>query len=294
MTAGIEGKRTAQGPEILDYQKPFVDRVTRVIRDNFLSIPPSLRILDAGCDPSGRQLWHLARLTKGEVIGINIGEDFPSSEAQALLPSNARLMNMDAMAQEFPDESFDMVVSANVLEHVSDPARYLAECSRVLRRKGIGCFETYPVWSGPRGHHAMESMVQRFCAVPEADRFRNDGTIIPDWGHLVYDRQRMHDAIGDKVPPEVRDYLLYVIYDAPDINRVPWREILAAFREHFADVSIAPSTEAGANPGLRPAVPPDDYGVAGFSAVVRKARSSTVNNFWRRRILWRLRRILET
>src|SRR4029079_6384484 len=84
----------SQPPTVLPYQIPFVERVTRVIRANFLSRVPRLRILDAGCDPSGRQLWHLARLTRGEVIGVNIGEGFPSPEALAGLPVNARLLNM--------------------------------------------------------------------------------------------------------------------------------------------------------------------------------------------------------
>ena len=281
---------SAVPPELLDYQTAFVERVAQVIRANFLSRRPTLRILDAGCDTSGRQLWHMAQLTNGEIIGINIAENFPSDEAQVMLPPNARLMRMDAMALEFPDESFDMVISANVLEHVSDPGRYLSECSRVLRSDGIGCFETYPVWTGPRGHHAMEVMVERFCSDPSG--YRNDGTIIPDWSHLVYDEDQMRSALEGKVSEEVRDYLLYVIFRAPDMNRVPWRDIANAFQENFNEVLISPSPEPGASTGLRPTWPPDDYDVAGFSAIVRKSRSGRVPLLWRRHALWRLKKLL--
>jgi ubiquinone/menaquinone biosynthesis C-methylase UbiE len=276
-------------PTLLHYQTPFVERVARVIRANFLAKKPRLRILDAGCDPSGRQLWHLAQLTCGEVVGINIGENFPSPEALALLPGNARLMNMDATALDFDDATFDMVVSANVLEHVNDPVLYLEECSRVLRDDGIGCFETYPLWTGPRGHHAMEVMVERFCSA--SGSYRNDGSVIPDWSHLTYDEDQMRLAIGDKVSPEVRDYLLYVIFRAPDMNRVPWRVIQAAFIDNFGEVAISPSPEEGANTTLRPNSPPDDYDVAGFSAVVRKSRSSVPSLLWRRHALWRLKNL---
>jgi len=229
-------------------------------------------------------------LTRGEVIGVNIGEGFPSPEALAVLPVNARLLNMDATALEFPDNSFDMVVSANVLEHVGDPAAYLCECARVLRKDGIGCFETYPVWTGPRGHHAMEVMVERFCSNPNS--YRNDGSVIPDWSHLVYDEDQMRAAIGNKVPEEVRDYLLYVIFRAPDMNRVPWRTIAGAFRDNFAEVLISPSPEEGAVPTLRPVSPADDYDLAGFSAVVRKSRSSRASLYWRQHFLWRLKDLI--
>jgi ubiquinone/menaquinone biosynthesis C-methylase UbiE len=277
-------------PPLAHYQAPFVERIARVLRANFLPRTPSVRILDAGCDSSGRQLWHIAQLTRGEVVGINIGEGFPSAEALALLPGNASLVNMDATDLKFADGTFDMVVSANVLEHVNDPVRYLSECSRVLRAGGIGCFETYPVWTGPRGHHAMEVMVQRFCSDPDA--YKNDGSIIPDWSHLVYDEEKMRAAIGDKVPAEVRDYLLYVIFRAPDMNRVSWSTIAGAFRDNFGEVMISPSFEDGAVPTLRPDSPVDDYDVAGFSAVTRKSRSSGTSLFWRQHILWRMKNLL--
>ena len=40
----------------------------------------------------------------------------------------------------FPDDSFDLVVHSDTLEHVSRPIRALAECRRVLRPDGSLCF----------------------------------------------------------------------------------------------------------------------------------------------------------
>lgn len=42
-----------------------------------------------------------------------------------------------------PDRSFDMVLSTQVLEHVSDPASYLLECFRVLRPGGALVLTTH-------------------------------------------------------------------------------------------------------------------------------------------------------
>jgi ubiquinone/menaquinone biosynthesis C-methylase UbiE len=58
-------------------------------------------------------------------------------------------------ALSFPDESFDLVYSSNVLEHVQDPARVLAESVRVLKPGGY-LFFTYPNYcSFWEGHYGM-------------------------------------------------------------------------------------------------------------------------------------------
>jgi SAM-dependent methyltransferase len=55
----------------------------------------------------------------------------------------------------FPDRSFDLVFSSNVLEHVKDPARVLAEAIRVLKPGGY-LFFTYPNYcSFWEGHYGM-------------------------------------------------------------------------------------------------------------------------------------------
>jgi SAM-dependent methyltransferase len=45
-----------------------------------------------------------------------------------------------------PDESFDVVISTQTLEHVRDPARSISEIRRVLRPGGIALLSTHGVW----------------------------------------------------------------------------------------------------------------------------------------------------
>lgn len=59
----------------------------------------------------------------------------------------------------FPDESLDLIVSSDVLEHVSDPAAAFAETSRVLTAHGRHLF-TVPVHDGRR-------TLQRACIIDD-------------------------------------------------------------------------------------------------------------------------------
>ena len=47
------------------------------------------------------------------------------------------LINMDGMQLRFPDQSFDLVVSSNVLEHVPDDAAVVRGFHRLLKPGGI-------------------------------------------------------------------------------------------------------------------------------------------------------------
>lgn len=53
----------------------------------------------------------------------------------------------DMMGLAIPDESFDMVIHSDSLEHVSEPVRGMSECRRVLKPGGA-CLFTVPVVVG--------------------------------------------------------------------------------------------------------------------------------------------------
>ena len=271
-----------------DYQCDLIENVRNFIGRSFLCRKPNLRILDSGCDTTGRQLRKLAELTKGEVVGINPASGFPAASAIEAAGDRVRLHCMDGTKLEFPDASFDLVVSANVMEHVPDAVSYVKECSRVLRPGGMAWIETAPCWTGPRGHHIHPDMIARHC--PAETGYRNDGSVIPDWSHLRCSKDEMRAILNGRLRPETIDYILEYVYDSHDLNRTGWREIRAAIETEFPWSQIAVWNVSNTDHSLATCDGLDEYLVAGFQVAATKRRPNPILHAVTRRLYWRMRR----
>ena len=72
-------------------------------------------------------------------VGKYLGSDLAGNEqAGVKIEPSGRL--------PLADESADIVLSSQVLEHVADPLLYLAESKRVLREDGLLVLSTHGVW----------------------------------------------------------------------------------------------------------------------------------------------------
>ena len=92
---------------------------------------PGLRVLDLGCR-TGALTQHYAK--GNELVGVDVDQG-------ALEQASARLGIETVWADvedelPFPDESFDVVVAGELLEHLADPAAAVAHVRRVLKPGG--------------------------------------------------------------------------------------------------------------------------------------------------------------
>ncbi len=120
------------------------------------------KVLDVGCG-DGSLTYLLARRDT-IVVGVDneeLGLDFARDNLKKIDPHNKLQYSFaQASAYELPFEpnSFDVVVSCEVIEHLREPERMLAECKRVLRPGGKLVLTTpYRLTESPRdSNHVLE------------------------------------------------------------------------------------------------------------------------------------------
>jgi len=124
----------------------------------WLDAEPGQRWADIGCGNGCFTEQLLALAAPASVVGLDPSAD-QLAHAEASLRGHAvTLQRGDAMALPFVDSTFDATAMALVIHFVPDPARAVAEMTRVTRPAGL--VATY-VWDLPGGGSP-------FAALPEA------------------------------------------------------------------------------------------------------------------------------
>jgi len=97
-----------------------------------LNLPPEAAILEVGCS-GGPLLLALRAVGFQQLTGIDISE---KGIALAKTRGLTNVSVMDGARLDFPDQSFDLLIASDVLEHIQDEQQALREWSRVLRPGG--------------------------------------------------------------------------------------------------------------------------------------------------------------
>jgi ubiquinone/menaquinone biosynthesis C-methylase UbiE len=99
-----------------------------------------MKILDIGCGPGTITVDLAGYVPEGHITGLErAGEVL--SQARNLAKergvTNIDFVEGDANALDYPDNTFDVVVCHQVLQHVRDPVRVLSEMRRVAKVGGV-------------------------------------------------------------------------------------------------------------------------------------------------------------
>jgi 2-polyprenyl-3-methyl-5-hydroxy-6-metoxy-1,4-benzoquinol methylase len=116
-----EPGRRATAARLLDLVAPFASRG---------------RLLDVGCGPG--LLLDEARRRGYETVGLELSRA-AAAHARDVLGLDVRELALEDFAER---EGFDVVVLADVLEHLDDPVDGVARCAALLRPGGVLCVVT--------------------------------------------------------------------------------------------------------------------------------------------------------
>ena len=149
---------------------PLAEAVpTGNVFDKYGSTNPVVRRLMAGFDGALDDLWQRAapesaldvgcgegvlterfaeRVERGHVVGIDLDDPALRAEWDKRARPNLEFRAYDGPELPFRSGEFDIACAIEVLEHVPDPGRTLAEMVRVARRHVLVSVPREPLWRG--------------------------------------------------------------------------------------------------------------------------------------------------
>ena len=105
-------------------------------------------ILDVGCGEGVLTEQWADKLGAGRIVGIDLDDPKLKAEWDKRRRANLEYRVEDATHLSFADNEFDMASAIEVLEHVPDPERTVAEMARVAKRWLLVSVPREPLWRG--------------------------------------------------------------------------------------------------------------------------------------------------
>jgi SAM-dependent methyltransferase len=175
------------------------------------------RVLDLGCGYGGRTVYYAKDCGAAEVVGIEISATMVDRGERFAASMNVANVTFDVGAGEalpYAEQTFDIVIAFDVLEHVRDPRLVLGEIARVLRPGGSGWL-VFPTYLGARASH-LDYLTQ----IPLLHRVFDPDTIIDVVNEFL---RADHDRYGVAPQPRPQEGAFGRI-TLPTLNGMTMRE----------------------------------------------------------------------
>jgi SAM-dependent methyltransferase len=185
---------------------------------NWLAPEPGLRWLDVGCGNGAFTETLVERCTPASVQGIDPSEAQLAFARTRSASHVAQFRQGDAMAQPFPNDSFDVAVMPLVIFFVPDPAKGVAEMARVVCPGGT---VTAYAWDMSGGGFPYEALQVEMRAL---------GIAVP-----------VPPSPGASRMDALRDLWTGVGLDGVDTREITVQRTFADFDDYWTTIRVGPS-----------------------------------------------------
>jgi SAM-dependent methyltransferase len=131
-------EKTAEriSPEMVDSKEEYILYLKHLFAYFFVKkeIPKDSFVLEVGCGEG----YGTSLLAKSgfSIVGLDIDEETIKNVSQKYQTQNCRFVWYDGKKIPFDDETFDVVISFQVIEHIQDDFSFVKEINRVLKKGG--------------------------------------------------------------------------------------------------------------------------------------------------------------
>ena len=157
-----------------------------------LDVVKEKNVLDVACG-EGYGSFFMAEVA-ASVVGVDISDETLQHASNTYKKTNLDFCTGSAVALDFSDDLFDVVVSFETIEHLVEQAQMLAEIRRVLRPDGVLVISSpnRPIYSEESGKHNE-------FHVKELDFIEFDELLKAEFSTIQYFGQRM--LMGSVIQP---------------------------------------------------------------------------------------------
>jgi SAM-dependent methyltransferase len=177
-------------------------------------------VLDAGCG-SGYGTDFLASQGAKYALGIDISPEAIAYAQAHYQRDNLEYRVMDVTEPDLNDGSFDVIVAFELIEHLQNQERFLAEMARVLKNDGLFIISTpnrevYRLGLEPNPFHTKEFNFEEFYQILSR-YFYNVKVLAQDYlagiaiAPVFRDRQQVEEVIVDHSLIKSKPFHLYFI-----------------------------------------------------------------------------------
>jgi SAM-dependent methyltransferase len=188
---------------------------------------------------------HLISRTAQNVTGVDVSANAVAHAVQKYPASNLHYLCASCTDMPLPDASFDLIVSFETIEHITEHEQFLREVNRLLAPGGV-----FLISSPNRPEYSEKTGYNNEFHVKELDRIELKALLDTHWPAQTWFAQRaaFHSMVwpldqtpngatalsvdGDSAYPAEVYFLVFCAKDAPPLEQVKQHLTLVADREN--------------------------------------------------------------